>query len=293
MSIARSLSSELAANGGWVRVSADVEQVLVKHGRAYGVRLVSGEELQANAIVSAAGVLNTLRLLPDEERAHEWAQGLGRLPPSSAHCTLHLGFRGDIRAAGATETNRWFLNDLEEKLWDTRSRPHGVYVAFPSLKDVDAAPTAEVVAFCDWEPFARFAGTRWRQRGEEYVQLKADISARLRATLLERMPGLGPLIAYEELSTPVTTAHFVRGVNGSAYGLDATPERLETRGLKARTPVRGLHLAGSDTAMMGVVGALIGGLAAAVSLEPERGGAWLRTALRRKSQPQRRSQCSA
>jgi all-trans-retinol 13,14-reductase len=81
MSIPRTLSTSLAEHGGWVQVTADVEQILVKHGQAYGVRLRTGEELRAHVVVSAAGAQNTMKLLPPEERTGEWTAPIEALPP--------------------------------------------------------------------------------------------------------------------------------------------------------------------------------------------------------------------
>ncbi len=285
MSIPRALSSSLLEHGGWVQVSADVEQIVVKHGHATGVRLASGEVLSARAVVSAVGAKNTLRLLPDEERTADWVAPIEALRPSCAHVCLYLGLRGDIRAAGASEANRWLMNDFREEVWDAASEPASSYLSFPSLKDgVDHGPeglhTGQIVVMTDWAPFAKFAEARWRQRGAEYERLKEAISDRLLAALLKKLPALGPLVAYRELSTPASTAHFVRGIDGAAYGLEANRERFENPSLRPRTPVRGLHLAGCDVSVVGIAGALVGGLAAAVSIEPERSGDWLRDAVR-------------
>lgn len=284
MSIPRALSAALREHGGWVKVRADVARIDVTHGHATGVTLRSGEQILAPTVVSAAGALNTLRLLPPEERAQAWVDPVEALPPSCAHVSLYVGFKGDIAAAGASATNRYLMNGREE-LWDGASERPLVYVNFPSLKDgVDHGPdqlhTAEVVALTAWEPFARFDGSRWRHRGAEYDAVKAKITKTLLDLLLKRLPKLRPLVAYTELSTPVSTAHFARGVRGAAYGLESTAQRFENRWLRPRTPVKGLHLAGCDVAVIGVAGALVGGLAAAVSVDPERAGLWLREAVR-------------
>jgi all-trans-retinol 13,14-reductase len=196
---------------------------------------------------------------------------------------LYLGFRGDIRAAGASEANRWMMNDFREEVWDAVSMPPSSYLSFPSLKDGeehDGLHTGQVVVMTDWKPFERFAGGRWRQRGEEYEQLKAAISDRLLGVVLKRMPALAPMVAHRELSTPASTVHFVRGVHGAAYGLEPNRARFENRWLRPRTPVRGLVQAGCDVSLVGIAGALVGGIAAAVSLEPERAGNWLKAAIR-------------
>ena len=47
--------------------------------------------------------------------------------------------------------------------------------------------------------------------------------------------------------------------------------------------MKGLFLAGSDVAVVGVVGALAGGVSAAVAMEPERASIFLRAAARWRS----------
>ncbi|MCA9699491.1 MAG: hypothetical protein KC431_18335, partial [Myxococcales bacterium] len=77
-----------------------------------------------------------------------------------------------------------------------------------------------------------------------------------------------------ELSTPLSTDHFVRPHAGSIYGLEPTPERFRNRWLRPRAPIEGLFFAGSEVTTVGVMGAMLGGVLAAVSAEPV-GGARL------------------
>src|SRR6516165_11634848 len=77
------------------------------------------------------------------------------------------------------------------------------------------------------------------------------------------MPSVIGNIGYTELSTPVTTRHFMNYGHGEIYGVASTPERFGIRGLGARTPIRGLYLTGQDVSSLGVVGALFGGVISA------------------------------
>ena len=77
------------------------------------------------------------------------------------------------------------------------------------------------------------------------------------------MPSVIGNIVYTELSTPVTTRHFMNYGHGEIYGLASTPERFAIRILGARTPIRGLYLTGQDVSTLGVVGALFGGIISA------------------------------
>ena len=278
--IANTLLDTVAAQGGWTRIMADVDQILIEGGRAVGVRLKSGEQLRAPRIISAAGVLSTTRtLLPEAYRQTPWAQSFAQLRPASAHVCLYLGFKGDIRAAGAGAANQWFYEvwDSEDDAWKvspTGALPAApvLYVSFPSLKDPTHASnehhTGEVVTFVPWEVFAPWRDKRWRRRGDDYEAFKQRLQDRLLAQLFEKLPGLRPMLEYAELSTPVTTEHFVRPSSGSIYGIEPTPARFGNPWLKPRSPIPGLFFAGSDVASVGVVGAMMGGALAAVAAEP-------------------------
>jgi len=63
-----------------------------------------------------------------------------------------------------------------------------------------------------------------------------------------------------ELSTPLSTRHFMNYQRGEAYGLSAMPSRFDLRCLAPQTSVRNLYLTGQDVCLLGVAGALMGGL---------------------------------
>jgi all-trans-retinol 13,14-reductase len=109
----------------------------------------------------------------------------------------------------------------------------------------------------------RWGETRWQRRGDEYDALKQRLSGRLRAELERQVPAAVGNIACAELSTPVSTHHFMNYGHGEIYGIASTPVRFAVRGLGARTPIRGLYLTGQDVSSLGVVGALYGGVISA------------------------------
>lgn len=282
--IAEHLLGAVADGGGWTTIRADVEEICIANGVVQGVRLRSGEEIRARKVVSAAGVSSTVqRMMPAGYREATWATSVAALPPAPAHVCLYLGFKGDIRTAGASAANKWFYDtwDTEADSWRVASGerpPHCdvLYCSFPSLKDPLHDPgqeqrhTGEVVTFVPWESFDAWRTTRWKRRGDDYDGFKEAMKEQLLEQLLEKMPGLRPMVDYAELSTPLSTDHFVRPVGGSIYGLEPTPARFQNRWLRPRAPVSGLFFAGSEVATVGVIGAMMGGVLAAASAEPLR-----------------------
>lgn len=293
--IAQELLRTVADAGGHTAIHADVARIVVEGGRVRGVELTDGRMIAAPRVVSAAGVAATVtRLLPGEIARAAWSREVASLAPAPAHVCLYLGFSGDIRSAGASAANKWFYEtwSSEDEAWridgpDPLPPAPVLYCSFPSLKDPSHDPgpeqhhTGEVVTFVPWEVFAPFRSLRWHKRGGEYDALKARLQARLLEQLLAHMPGLADKIAHAELSTPASTDHFVRPMNGSIYGLAPTPERFAADGLRPRAPIDGLFFAGSEVATVGVIGAAMGGVLAAMAAEPIRGARWMPGATRR------------
>lgn len=286
--IARELLTTVASAGGWTRINAEVKALVLEDGRVAGVQLKNGEILNCDKVISAIGALPTVeRILPESERIKPWAQAIKALKPSPCHVCLYLGFKGDIRQAGASPANKWFYEvwDSDVTAWDIHRKSEEapvLYCSFPSLKDPNHDPgeeqlhTGEVVTFVPYEQFAAWKDARWKKRGEDYEALKAQLTERLLEQFFRHMPGLRPMLAYAELSTPVTTEHFTRAAHGAIYGLEPTPARYQTSSLRPITPVPGLYLSGADVATVGVIGAMMGGLLSAVAAEPVGAIRWLR-----------------
>jgi len=234
-------------------------------------------------VVCATSALSTVaHLLPQEIADQSWARAIAKLHPSPAHLCLNLGFKGDIAAAGATPGNQWFMGtwEYEGSTWDpdTIENAPVLYTSYPSLKDPEHDPgpeqrhTGEIVTFVDRDFFARWGNKPWKRRGEAYEALKQELTERLLAPMRQHRPELMKLLDYSELSTPLSTEHFVRSPSGAIYGIEPTPQRFATRSLRPRTPIRGLFLSGSDVATVGVMGAFLGGALTALAMEPRRVG---------------------
>jgi phytoene dehydrogenase-like protein len=271
--IAEGAEPVIAAAGGAIRVRAEVASILVEGGRAAGVRLVDGATLRAPVVVSDAGARTTfLRLVPSSVPI-PFRQALAQVPPGLAHVALYLGLSASPAALGVRGENTWIHDDLDHDAIARRGgellegRAPGVFLSFPSMKDPRArAHTAEISAHLDGAVFGRWAGTAWRRRGPEYEALKARIADALLAAVERRLPGFGALVAYRELSTPLTTEALTGHPGGEVYGIPFTPARLSMRFCSPRTVVPGLFLTGADALCAGVTGAAMAGLMTAAAV---------------------------
>jgi all-trans-retinol 13,14-reductase len=123
--------------------------------------------------------------------------------------------------------------------------------------------TAEVFTLVPGEKFAAWRDTVVHKRGEEYDDLKSDLSDKILGRLEEAWPGFRESIRFVEAATPLTITSCSKHLDGAAYGLAPIPGRYSDRALRVATGVPGVLLTGQDIATAGVLGAFYGGLVTA------------------------------
>ena len=256
--------------GGQVVSAAEVRQILTTRGRARGVRMADGREFLAPTVISDAGALNTYgRFIEPQPATATVLAEIRALPPSPGHLSLYVGL--DITSADARlpKANLWVHPSHDHdanwrRFAANPEAPMSLYISFPSAKDptFDARfpgrSTVEVLSFVPYDWFAPWEQTRWAKRGPDYDTFKARFVERLTEALYAHVPGARGHVARAELSTPLSTRHFVNHERGEAYGLGHTPARFRLRSLGPRTPIERLYLTGADVGLCGMMGALSG-----------------------------------
>lgn len=277
--IAASVEKILQQHGGAILLNHQVEEILVEQGRAVGVRVkeiigqrVTEKTIYAPVVFSDAGAWNTYFKLLPAALAPPFREELAAMRNGVSCVTLYLGFKDDPRKLGFRGENYWIYDGYDhDAIYAARNellngKVGAAYLSFPSLKDPGAhAPTGEIITFCDYDLFAKWKDAPWKNRGADYDELKARIAEALLAKVERHFPGFRDLVAYSELSTPLTNEHFTDHPGGSIYGLACTPDRFRKEWLGVKTPIEGLYLTGADASSPGVAGALMGGVMAAAT----------------------------
>jgi all-trans-retinol 13,14-reductase len=88
----------------------------------------------------------------------------------------------------------------------------------------------------------------------------------MKTSLEVHVPAVRGKLDFTELSTPLSTRHFMNYQHGEAYGLSATPARFGLRCLTPQTSIRNLYLTGQDVCILGVTGAMVGGVLTASAI---------------------------
>ncbi len=102
--------------------------------------------------------------------------------------------------------------------------------------------------------------------GNKYEDLKEKLAQRLLEALFKLEPHLRDKVDYYELSTPITTKHFVNYEKGEIYGLDHSPKRFKQKFLRPHTPIKNFYLTGQDIVTAGIGGALFSGVITASAM---------------------------
>ena len=272
--IAENIIPKIQKSGGEVFTYALVKRILLQDQKVTGVEMADGHHIDCDCVISSAGIDNTFsKLLPAESvKSAGYDKQLNKVKPSMAHLGVYIGLKETAAQLGLPKTNFWIYpgNDFDTAVDGFMGDPQApfpvVYISFPSAKDPDyerrhpGTATIEIVAPAPFEWFAKWQGTTWGKRGDDYDAFKAQLGKRLMQHLYEKLPHLEGKVDYYEVSTPLSTDHFCAYQYGELYGLDHDPVRLQQSWLGPRTRFKGLWLTGQDVLTCGVTGAMMAGL---------------------------------
>jgi phytoene dehydrogenase-like protein len=276
-SISEAIADSARAFGAEIRTEASVARVKLKKGKAVGVVLDNGDELDARIVVSGLEPrLTFLGLVGRDALPDEFVTGIERykLRGSSGKVNLALDrfpefscrpgdgphVRGDVAIAPNTDYLERAYDDA--KYGDFSSKPY-MNIVFPSLLDRDMAPPGKHVAsiFVQYAPYHIKEGpSRWPERREAFGDAVID-------TLAEYCPGLKESILHRQVLTPWDLEQDFGLTEGNIFhgelSLDQLLFQRPVNGwARYKTPIRNLWMCGSGTHPGGGVMGAPGQLAA-------------------------------
>ncbi|MEM8810126.1 MAG: NAD(P)/FAD-dependent oxidoreductase, partial [Cyanobacteria bacterium P01_G01_bin.38] len=256
--IAKTMLPVIEQAGGVVLTQRRVTEILINDGTAVGVKVQNvanksadrtAETYYAPTVVSDVGVFNTyMRLIP-QSYSLPMRPEIQAFPKGNSVLTVYLGLKESAQKLGFQGENHWIYTSYDHDEI-AHAAPldkfsQSCYLSFPSLKDPLAkGHTAEIIAHIPYDFFLQWRQQPWRRRGQDYADLKAQLTASLIQLVEDHYPGFADLIEYAELSTPLTVEHFDASDRGVIYGVPCIPERLDQPWAAARTPIKNLYLTG-------------------------------------------------
>ncbi len=271
--VAQALTGAVKAHGGEVRTEAEVEQVIVRGGRAAGVALTSGEEIAAPVVVSNLDVKRTfLGIMAESELDPGFVQRVRNFHIRGSSGKLNIALDGlptfpalpkgsplidgDMHFIDSMPRMERAYDDWKNKTW---SKDPYVDMLIPTTNDPTMAPPGKhfMSVFVQYCPPELDTGP-WTD---------ADRDA-FGQTVIDQIAGYSPdfkdLILHVEIRTPRELEAEVGLTAGNIFQGELTMDQLlfnrPVPGFaQYRAPVRGLYMCGSSNhpggGVMGAPGA--------------------------------------
>jgi phytoene dehydrogenase-like protein len=274
--ISNAIAGALQEHGGEIRTNAGVQQVLVKNGKAIGVVLENGEELQSRIVVSNLDAKRTFTKIMDRNDLpagiYEKAKNF-KIRGSSGKVNIALSglpkFTGVPDNRYINRGGQAFTGSLEtmERAYDCWKR--GKWSDDPFVESV--IPSA-------WDPTVAPPGKHWMSNFIQYcppeladgpwTPEKRDQFGQTVIDKIERYsPGFKDLIVHMEVRTPHEIEQEVGLTEGNIFQGELTIDQLFFNRpfpgfAQYRMPVKNMYMCGSSTHPGGGVSSACGANAA-------------------------------
>ena len=248
--IALAMAGVIAAQGGQLRLNAEVDEILLTQGRAAGVRLMDGQVIGADVIVSNADAGHTYDHLLRNHAKTRWTKArLARKRWSMGLFVWYFGTTGtrlkwpDVGHHTVVVGPRYkdHIRDIfiRGRLADDMS----LYVHRPSVTDPSVAPSGDDTFYAlSPVPHLGIGKTDWATEAEPYRQ-------KVQAMLEERLlPGLGDHLSQQLVFTPNSFETRYLSPYGSGFSIE--PRILQSAWFRPHNvseEAKGLYLVGAGT----------------------------------------------
>jgi phytoene dehydrogenase-like protein len=257
--VAEAMAASARAAGATIRTNAPVAKVLVRGGRAYGVALESGEEIEARAIASNLDPkLTFLRLLDERDLDPDFLAAIRHYRIEGTSCKINLALNGlpEFTACpGAPgphhRATMHICPSIEyvERAWDDAKygRPSQrplLELTIPTMYDPSLAPPGKHIMgiFLQYAPYTLREGT--------WDDLREPFGDRVIALIEEYAPNIRNIVEHRQVLTPLDLERRFGITGGNIFhgemSLDQMFAMRPVAGwARYRTPIRGLYLCGS------------------------------------------------
>ena len=253
--VSNALAQVIKEKGGEVRLNTRVEKILIKNGRAVGVKTKAGDEIYADYVISNADGYNTyLTLVGEENLKPKFVKYVKSLEPGVATVVVFMGLNLDLKKAGLGGVSEIFYNPsyAVEDLWknfenmDIENTLFTISL-YSNVDPTSAPPGKSVVSISTGAPYGWENKWRINQGYASYKALKEEVGQRIIKVGEKMIPGLSGAIEEIEIGTPLTNERYTSNYMGSIVGWAYTQDQSLLNRMKQKSPIPGLYLAGAWT----------------------------------------------
>lgn len=246
--LADALEQRARERGVTFRLSTDVREVLVDGASATGVRLDTGETVDADIIVANADAHHLYADLLHDPRARKPAQSLAKAAPALSGFVMLLALRG--RTPGIHHHNVWFPENYDDEfdaIFGRNAHPArdpAIYACVPDdplMRPDDDSEAWFILVNTPRNGDGSHGTVDWSAPGtaEQYAD-------HLLAVLAERGTDIRDRVLWRELRTPADLERTTRAPGGSIYGSSSNGPRAAFQRPANRSPIPGLYLVGGS-----------------------------------------------
>ena len=245
-----------------IRLEAEVDRVLTRAGRATGVRLVGGEELQAPLVLSNADPKRTFLGLCDQaDLPPEFLGAMRAYRCEGTSIKINLGVSELPYVRGLPEGGvqpyhtgimelQSFIGDMDaqqaQAVQGIPADPAHIEICFPTVHDPSLAPEGKHIMTIDVN------SQPYTLRDGSWDDIREDRADRAIEQMSQYFPKLPDLVEHRQVLSPLDLERVIGLTGGHALHGDMAPDQLlfmrPVRGYgDYRTPIRGLYLCGAGT----------------------------------------------
>jgi phytoene dehydrogenase-like protein len=257
--VSEAIAASARARGAVIRTSAPVARILVRNGRAYGVALENGEEIEAAAVASNLDPkLTFLRLLDERDLEPDFVAAIRRFRIEGTSCKINLAlnalpeFTAYPGAPGPHHRATMHICpsiDYVERAWDDAkygqpSRRPLLELTIPTLYDPSLAPSGKHIMgiFLQYAPYTL--------RGATWDELREPFGDRVISLIEEYAPNIRDIVEHRQVLSPLDLERRFAITGGNIFHGEMSLDQMFVMRPVAgwaryRTPVRALYLCGS------------------------------------------------
>ena len=218
-SIVQAFEQLITEQGGKIRLSTEVEEILVTNGKATGVRLANGEVLEADTVVSNADVAFTYKnMINPKHRKKYTDRKIARTKYSMSLFVIYFGTNRQYRDQGLAHHNIILgprYKTLLDDIFDHKvvAEDFSLYLHMPTLTDPSIAPEGHE-GFYVLSPVPHLdSGIDWETFGLVYKKAIMDF--------LEEnyLPDLSKHLVAEHYIDPLHFQNELNSYKGSAFSV--------------------------------------------------------------------------
>ncbi|MCA9053204.1 MAG: NAD(P)/FAD-dependent oxidoreductase [Planctomycetaceae bacterium] len=245
--ILKTLTRHFKSLGGELKLRHGVREILVKNGRATGVVTDDGEVIEAEHILSSAGLTETYALC---------GQHFPSAPPPHGEISFNeaIFVLDRLPADLGHEETIVFYNDAERFTYGPPSEPcdlrSGIICSPNNFRYADGAQLDEgvlrITALANPDYWMGLPD-------DEYYAAKDLWTERIVGSAVRYIPDFRAHVIETDVFTPRTIRKFTGHLKGAVYG---APQKV----LDGRTPIDHLYLCGTDQGFLGIIGSMLSGI---------------------------------